>query len=235
MERKNVAADFEPKGTALQDNNPQKEGDIFILRQMFEKYPAQIAIILTFTALLAVAVALMFAGGLKPAEKTPDYGVNTENYTEQDDSQNIISVSETDTQTEAIVQPDYSQINTAGAASGDIGGIHVEIKGFDLTEDARGKTAVKVYFEYTNNGGGPMAVYYFVTASAAQNGATLGAAFDATGSSGNEKPDQVLMPGETAAVYRLFLLNTETDPVTVTVTDSSAAPESAVTATFALQ
>jgi len=142
------------------------------------------------------------------------------------------SATTTEEQSAAVSEeaPETSEITSLD--SGELGDYTVSILSYDLTEDYEGNPAIRVYFEFTNNGDEAASFMFAVSTEAFQNGIELETAIvigDDVDEDDNSLKD--IKPGATITCTHIFVLS-DTSAVIVEASELISFSDDMLTKTF---
>ncbi len=134
------------------------------------------------------------------------------------------------TETPEVASSDAPEVTSSDA--GTLGDYTVSILDYELTEDYEGNPAMRVYFEFTNNGTDTVSFMFAVGATAFQNGIELGTAI-VIGDDVDEDSNTLkeIKPGATITCTKIFVLS-DTSPVTVEASELLSFSDDMLTKTF---
>lgn len=122
-------------------------------------------------------------------------------------------------------------VNEQSSGSGTLGDYAVSILDYDLTKDYKGNEAIRVYFEFTNNGEDAASFMVAVSTQAFQNGVELetGIVTDRVDEDDNSLKE--IKTGATITCTKIYVLS-DTSPVEIEASELFSFSDDVLTKTF---
>lgn len=140
---------------------------------------------------------------------------------------------DTDTTQDSEDSTEDNSEEAAPSDSGELGEYTVSILNHELTEDYKGNPAIRVYFDFTNNSEDTASFYVATSVTAFQNGIELDKGYSTN--NGVEEDDNNLKeikPGATLKCALIYILDDDSSPVEVEVTELISWDDTMLVKTF---
>ena len=178
-------------------------------------------------ALIILSVLIMTTLFACSPQDTAGESADTTASTEQS---NAVVTAEQTIETVSNEVPEASEATSTDSDT--LGDYTVSILSYELTEDYEGNPAIRVYFEFANNGDDAASFMFAISTEAFQNGIELETAIvmgDDVDEDDNALKD--IKPGATITCTHIFVLS-DTSPVTVEASELISFSDDMLTKTF---